>query len=75
MRTVQGDMGDVPVVTAEVRWKPGAQASCEAISAAWDVVMQAVAAADVSLRASHACSKRLLLYAMAEAADHGDDLG
>jgi hypothetical protein len=48
-------MGNVPVVTAELRWKPGAQASSEAISAAWDAVTQAVAAAEVSPRVSRAC--------------------
>jgi len=44
---VQGEADHVPVVTAEVRWKPGAQTTHEAIDAAWDAVAHAVAAADV----------------------------
>jgi len=45
--TAQGEADHAPVVTAEVRWKPGAHTSHEAIGAAWDAVAHAVAAADV----------------------------
>ena len=66
MRIGQGDTSDVPVVTAEVRWKPGAQASREAIGAAWDAVAQTVAAVDVSLR-SLSQSVRAVLEAVGRA--------